>query len=143
MLKFLGFLVVIGLAFGAGVYVGRQGPENVLHKAKQFGAEVVAKTGSVERNVSVRMGLVNAKERLVQAKSDLLDKNYGKATAGLDEAAQALATAKASAGEELREKLQALAGKLSSIKGEIQAVKPGVQAKLDELVKDLDRMIGK
>ncbi|MEK6605817.1 MAG: hypothetical protein AABY77_08010, partial [Nitrospirota bacterium] len=73
MLKLLGFLMVVGLAFGLGVYVGQKGPENVLHKAKQLGADVVARTNSVERSLAVRTGIVNAKERLVQAKSELLD----------------------------------------------------------------------
>ena len=41
MLKFLGFLVVMAIVFGLGVYVGRQGPGNVLHKAKQFGVELI------------------------------------------------------------------------------------------------------
>jgi uncharacterized protein YicC (UPF0701 family) len=143
MLKFLGFLMVVGLAFGFGLYVGRQGPENVLHKAKQFGAEVMAKTGSVERNLTVRMSLVTAKERLVQAKSDLLDKNYGKAVAGLDEAAQALTSAKETAGAELREKFGKAAEKVSAVKTDAQALKPHLQTKVDELVKELDQMLEK
>ncbi len=143
MLKFLGFLVVVGLAFGIGVYVGRQGPDTVLHKAKQLGAEVMAKTGSVERNLALRMSLVTAKDRLVQAKSDLLDKNYGKAIAGLDEAAQALTSAKQSADAELREKFEKAAAKVSAIKTDAQAMKVGLQTKVDEMVKELDQMLAK
>ena len=143
MLKLLGFLVVVGLAFGIGVYVGQQGPEAVLHKAKQLGAEVMAKTGSVERNLTTRMSLVTAKERLVQAKSDLLDKNYGKAVAGLDEAAQALTSAKEAAGAELREKFGKAAEKVSAVKADAQALKPGLQTKVDELVKELDQMLAR
>ena len=143
MLKFLGFLVVMGLAFGIGVYVGRQGPDTVLHKAKQLGAEVMAKTGSVERNLALRMSLVTAKDRLVQAKSDLLDKNYGKAIAALDEAAQALTSAKESADAELREKFEKAAAKVSAIKTDAQAMKAGLQTKVDETVKELDQLLQK
>lgn len=143
MLKFLGFLVVVGLAFGAGLYVGQQGPENVLHKAKQLGADVVAKTSSVERNLAVRTGIVNAKERLVQAKSELLDKNYGRAAAGLDEAAQALNTAKDSAVDDLRGSLEKTLAKVSAMKTDAQALKPGLQAKVDELVKELDQILAR
>ena len=143
MLKFLGFLVVVGLAFGVGVYVGVQGPETVLQKAKQLGTEVMAKTGSVERNLTLRMSLVTAKERLVQAKSDLLDKNYGKAVTGLDEAARTLTSAKASAGAELREKFEKAAAKVSAIKADVQALKPGLQTKVDDMVKELDQMLTK
>jgi len=143
MLKFLGFLVVVGLAFVIGVYVGSQGPETVLHKAKQLGAEVMAKTGSVERNLALRMSLVTAKDRLVQAKSDLLDKNYGKAVAALDEATQALTSAKQSADAELREKFEKAAAKVSAIKADAQALKSGLQTKVDELVKEVDQLLQK
>jgi hypothetical protein len=143
MLKFLGFLVIIGLAFGIGVYVGKQGPETVLHKAKQLGAEVMAKTGSVERNLALRVSLVTAKERLVQAKSDLLDKNYGKAVAGLDEAARTLTSAKESTDAELREKFEKAAAKVSAIKTDAQAMKAGLPIKVDEMVKELDQLLAK
>ena len=143
MLKFLGFLMVVGLAFGLGLYVGQKGPENVLHKAKQLGTEVVAKTGTVERSLMLRTSLVNAKERLVQAKSDLLDKNYGKATTGLDEAAQALAKAKDSAGDDLRRTVEKTLEKVAAMKPDAQALKPGLQTKVDELVKDLDQLLAR
>jgi hypothetical protein len=143
MLKFLGFLVVVGLAFVIGIYVGSQGPDTVLNKAKQLGAEVMAKTGSVERNLALRMSLVTAKERLVQAKSDLLDNNYGKAVAGLDEAAQTLISAKASADAELRGKFEKAAAKVLAIKTDAQAMKAGLQTRVDEMVKELDQLLGK
>lgn len=143
MLKFLGFLMVVGLAFGVGVYVGQKGPENVLHKAKQLGADVVAKTSSVERSLALRTGIVNAKERLVHAKSELLDKNYGRAATGLDEAAQALNTTKDSAGDELRGSLEKTLAKVSAMKTDAQALKPGLQAKVDELMKELDQMLAR
>src|SRR2546428_14157114 len=82
MLRFLGMLTIVGLAFACGIYIGRQGPETLLHKAKQLSSQVLASTSTLERNLSLRTGLVNAKERLVQAKSELLDKNYGRGAAG-------------------------------------------------------------
>src|SRR6266545_4835904 len=104
MLKFLGLLTLIGVAFIGGLYVGRQGPEAVLKKAQQIGDVVVARTSSLERDVTVRLNLVNAKERLIQAKSDLLDKNYGKAEEGMREAQDNLSRAKAAAGDDLKGK---------------------------------------
>ena len=143
MLKFLGFLMVVGLAFGLGVYVGQKGPENVLHKAKQLGADVVARTSSVERSLAARTGIVNAKERLVQAKSELLDKNYGKAVSGLEEASQALAKARDTAGDDLRGNLEKALEKVAAAKTAAQALKPGLQTKVDELVRDLDQMLAR
>lgn len=143
MLKFMGFLMVVGLAFGLGVYVGQKGPEDVLHKAKQLGADIFAKTSSVERSLAVRAGIVNAKERLVQAKSELLDKNYGKAVSGLEEASQALAKARETAGDDLRGNLEKTLEKVAAAKTDAQALKPALQTKVDELVKDLDQMLAR
>ena len=135
--------MVVGLAFGLGLYVGQKGPENVLHKAKQLGADVIARTSTVERSLAVRTGIVNAKERLVQAKSDLLDKNYGKAVSGMEEASQALTRARDSAGDDLRGSLEKTLEKMAAAKTDAQALKAGLQAKVDELVKELDQLLAK
>ena len=141
MLKFLGMITLLGAVFAAGYYVGRQGPDAVFTKARQIGAEVVAKTSSLERDVTFRLNLVNAKDKLVQAKSDLLDKNYGKAEAGLGEAKQHLTHAKEVAGEEVQKKLDSLVEKVSEVTAEARALKAGVQAKLEDAVKDLDALL--
>lgn len=141
MLKFLGMLTLLAGVFACGYYVGRQGPDAVFTKARQIGAEVVAKTSSVERDVTFRLNLVNAKDKLIQAKSDLLDKNYGKADAGLGEAAQLLTHAKEVAGEEIQKKVDSLVAKVSEIRAEAKALKAEVQAKLEDAVKDLDALL--
>src|SRR2546428_14075069 len=111
MLRFLGMLTIVGLAFACGIYIGRQGPETLLHKAKQLSSQVLASTSTLERNLSLRTGLVNAKERLVQAKSEVLDKNYGRAATGLGGGPQALKKALETAGEGTQEKLAEWSGK--------------------------------
>jgi len=141
MLRFLGMLTIVVLAFVCGVYIGRQGPETLLHKAKQLGTQVLASTNTLERNLSLRTSLVNAKERLVQAKSELLDKNYGKAATGLGEARQALKKAMEAAGEEQKEKLEAVMDKVEALKDDVRALKLGLQTKVDEIVKELDQLL--
>jgi hypothetical protein len=143
MLKFLGLLTLVGIAFACGLYVGRQGPEVVLKKAQQIGDVVVARTSSLERDVTVRLNLVNAKERLIQAKSDLLDKNYGKAEEGLREAQDNLARAKAAAGDDLKGKLEGLVAKVAEVAAEAQTMKPGVPAKLEKVVRELDASLAR
>src|SRR2546425_11414043 len=83
MLRFLGTLTIVGLAFACGIYIGRQGPETLLHKAKQLSSQVLASTSTLERNLSLRTDLVNANERLGQANTPVLDKNYGSCDNGL------------------------------------------------------------
>lgn len=141
MLKFLGLLVVVGLAFWLGVQVGQHGPDAAIAKAKQLGTDFFAKTFMAEHKLRVHTNLVNAKERLVQAKSDLLDKNYGKAEAGLEEAVQHLVQAKEAADEDLRKRLDGLLAKVSEVAAHVKALKPGIQAKLDEAVQELDTLL--
>src|SRR5438132_2723113 len=141
MLRFLGMLTIIGLAFIWGVYIGVEGTDAVLHKAKQLSAQVLASTSALERNLSLRSSLVNAKERLVQVKVELLDKNYGKAATGLGEARQALKKAMEAAGEEQKEKLEAVMDKVEALKDDVRALKLGLQTKVDEIVKELDGLL--
>src|SRR2546425_310236 len=137
MLRFLGMLTIVGLAFACGIYIGRQGPETLLHKAKQLSSQVLASTSTLERNLSLRTGLVNAKERLVQAKSELLDKNYGRAATGLGEAPQALKKAMEAAGAETKGKLEEGMDKVEAGKDGGGGGQPGLPAKRGEAVKEL------
>jgi len=143
MLKFLGMLTIVGLAFVFGMYVGRQGTETFLQKARHFGTQVLASTSTLERNLSLRTNLVNAKERLVQAKSELLDKNYGKAATGLGEAWRALKKAMEAAGEESKGKLEEVMDMVEAVQDDAQALRPGLQAKVDEIVKELNQLLTK
>ena len=143
MLKFIGFLVIVGVAFAVGYQMGREGPEVILKKAKELSTEVMARATALERTTSLRTNLLNAKERLVQAKSDLLDKNYGKAVSGLQETAQTLAQAKMSADENIRPKLESLSKKVSGLATEAQALKPGVTGRLNEVIKELDALLNR
>ena len=143
MLKLLGFLFVVGVAFAAGYQMGREGPDVILKKARELSSEVMTRATALERTTSLRTTLVNAKERLVQAKSDLLDKNYGKAVSGLQETAQTLAQAKMAADEEIRPKLESLSRKVSGLAAEAQALKPGVTGRLNEVIKEVDALLNR
>jgi hypothetical protein len=143
MLRFLGFLVIVGITFAVGYQMGRDGPDAIVKKARELGTEVMTRATALERTTSLRTSLVNAKEHLVQAKSDLLDKNYGKVVEGLQETEKALEQAKTSAGEELRLRLNALIKKVSDIETEAKALKPGVITKLNEAVKEVDILLNR
>ena len=143
MLKFLGFLFIVGVTIAIGYQMGREGPDAIVKKAKELSTEVMARATALERTTSLRTNLVNAKERLVQAKSDLLDKNYGKAVSGLQETAQTLGEAKMSADEEIRPKLESLSKKVSGLAAEAQAIKPGVTGRLNEVIKEVDALLNR
>ena len=143
MLKFLGFLVIVGVTFVVGYQMGRDGPDAIVKKAKELGTEVMTRATALERTTSLRTSLVNAKEHLVQAKADLLDKNYGKVVESLQETEKALEQAKTSAGDELRSRLNALTKKVSDLEAEAKALKPGVMTKLNEAVREVDTLLNR
>jgi uncharacterized protein YicC (UPF0701 family) len=143
MLKFLGFLFIVGVMFAVGYQMGKDGPDAIVKKARELGTEVMTRATALERTTSLRTSLVNAKEHLVQAKSDVLDKNYGKAVTSLQDAVTALTQAKTSAGDELRPKLDALIKKVSDLATEAKALKPGVMTKLNEVVREVDTLLNR
>ena len=143
MLNLVGLLFVVGVAFAIGYQVGREGPDVLLKHAKDLSTEVMTKATALERTTSVRTGLLNAKEHLVQAKSDILDKNYGKAVSGLEDSVKALTQAKASAQDDIKPKLDALTRKVSDLASDAQAVKPGMMTKLNEAVREVDALLNK
>jgi hypothetical protein len=143
MLKFFGLLFVVGVAFAIGYQVGREGPEVLIKHAKDLSTEVMTRATALERTTSMRTGLLNAKEHLVQAKSDILDKNYGKAVTGLQDSAKALTLAKASAQDDIKPKLDALTTKVSNLASDAQSLKPGVMTRLNEAVREVDALLNR
>ena len=43
MLKFLGFLFVVGITFAIGYQMGREGPDVIVKKAKELSTEVMTR----------------------------------------------------------------------------------------------------
>ncbi|MGH7259349.1 MAG: hypothetical protein ACREI9_01550, partial [Nitrospiraceae bacterium] len=154
MLKILGITVLLGGVFLLGYYTGQR-PAEVRKAVKELSSEVVDTTKDLSRNVidttqglertlRYRQGLVDAKERLLEAKSDLHDKNFGDATKELAEAVAHLEQAGLT-GEEggKAAKAKALAAKVKDIEGELSKGKTVSKAKMDELQKELDSLLQK
>jgi len=64
MLKFLGFIIMLSVAFVSGVYVGTTGPDAIVKKAKDIGAEVAAKTSLMQRDQTFRSQIRPARQKL-------------------------------------------------------------------------------
>jgi hypothetical protein len=154
MLKILGIIVLLGGVFLLGYYTGQR-PAEVRKAVKELSSEVVDTTKDLSRNVidtsqglertlRYRQGLVDAKERLLEARSDLHDKNFGDATKELAEAVAHLEQAGLT-GEEggKAARAKALAAKVKEVEGELSKGKTGSKAKLDEIQKELDSLLQK
>ena len=81
---------------------------------------------------------------MVQAKSDLFDKNFGEAATQLGEAAEALENVtKGAKQDESILAVRALTGTLREVRLELSMGKPVSIKKLDEIQREVDRQLNK
>ena len=150
MVKFVGILVVLGAAFGLGYFVGQlpmseknSTIDNLKSQMTNLSRNVVDTTMGIPASLRSRQGLLDAKSRLIQAQSDLLDRNYGNASKELTAAADLLDQA----GQAERDSgktatLKAMAGKAREVKLELSMGKTVPRARLDEIQKEVDGYLG-
>lgn len=150
MVKFVGILVVLGAAFGLGYSVGQlpiseknSTIDNLKSQMTNLSRNVVDTTMGIPASLRSRQGLLDAKSRLIQAKSDLLDRNYGNASKELAEAADLFDQAGQAERDSGRTAtLKAMAGKAREVKLELSMGKTVPRARLDEIQKELDGYLG-
>lgn len=158
MKKFLGILLLLAAAFGAGYFVGQR-PVGSLQQAskemertisdlekkvKDMSRNALEAARGIERDLRRRQGLVDAKARILEAREEWLDKNYGDAAKRLAEAADAVE--KALGGESSQQStvtLKDIAGKIRGLRHELSLGKKVSLSRLDEIQKELDRLLEK
>ena len=151
MWKFVAVLALIAASFGLGFYFGQrpvgtlqQTVSDLQQSLKDTSRTIIDTTMGIERDLRRRQGLLDAKSRVVQAKSELLDKNLGDAAKQLDEAVETLEkTAKSAKPDESILALQSLTGTLREVRLELSMGKPVSIKKLDELEREIDRQLNK
>lgn len=154
MLQILGITVLLGGVFLLGYYTGQR-PAEVRKAVKEFSSEVMDTTKDLSRNVidttqglertlRYRQGVVDAKERLLEARSDLNEKNFGDAAKELAEAVTHLEQAGLT-GEEggKAAKAKALAAKIKDVEGDLSKGKTVSREKMSEMQKELDALLKK
>ncbi len=144
MLRFLGLLVLLSGAFGLGYIYGTR-PLGSLEKAvKDVSRNVVDSTMGIERDLRRRQGLVDAKARIVQAKSDLFQKNTSDAAKELAEAVDSLESA-TPGGKQVDPLVQVreLTGKIRQIRLDLSQGKKIPASRLDEIQKEVDVLLTK
>lgn len=155
MLKALGVLIMLAVAFGFGYYIGQRPVDELKKTAHELSEKLVdAKraladlsrkavdaTLGIERNLRVRQGLVDAKSQLIQAKSDLLDKNFGNAAKEMAEVVTDLEKASEAAEHSGQaSKIKALATKAREAQKELAAGKSIPRSRLDEIQQEVDSL---
>lgn len=165
MWKFIAILTLAAGSFAGGYYLGQQ-PDGTVRSAISNLSKRVARseeivgdvrqslqslsqtaldtTLSIERDLRRRQGLVEAKSRVVQAKADVLDKNFGDAAKELAEAVTTLETSvKDIKQDPTADAMVDLAGSLRELRLEMAMGKPVPLKKLEDVQQKMDRLLDK
>lgn len=151
MLKFIGVVLLMVASFGAGYYFGQR-PVGTLQQTvadlqqsiKDLSRNVLDTTMGIERDLRRRQGLVDAKSRLVQAKANLFDRNFGDAAKELAEAVDALeAATKGGKSDDASNAVRDLTSSIREVRLEIAMGKSVPLKKLDEIQHRLDQLLNK
>jgi hypothetical protein len=151
MWKFIAALVLAAGSFALGFYFGQR-PVGTLQQTvldlqqslKNTSRDIFDTTMGIERDLRRRQGLIDTKSRVVQAKSELFDKNFGEAAKQLGEAADTLENAtKGAKQDESILAVRALTGTLREVRLELSMGKPVSIKKLDEIQREIDRQLNK
>ncbi|MFQ5991777.1 MAG: hypothetical protein ACE5NA_05005 [Nitrospiraceae bacterium] len=149
MFKFLGLLVLLAAAFSLGYYTG-QHPVGELNKSlrglaqplQEQSRKFLDSTFGLQSDLTVRQGLVDGKARIVQAKSEMLDRNYGNAVNELAKAAERLEAARdAESGEERKLKIRLLVAKVRETQARLASGKATSTKTLNAMQKELDALL--
>jgi hypothetical protein len=151
MWKLVAVLALTAMSFGLGFYYGQrpvgtlqQTVSDLQHSLKDTSRNIFDTTMGIERDLRRRQGLIDTKSRVVQAKSELFDKNFGEAAKQLGEAAETLDNATKGAKEdESIFAVRALTGTLREVRLELSMGKPVSMKKLDEIQREVDRQLNK
>lgn len=151
MLKAFAIIALAIASFGMGFYFGQR-PVGTLQNTfsdlqqsiKDLSRNVFDTTMGIERDLRRRQGLLDTKSHIVQAKADLIDKNFGEAAKELADAADGLENvAKGTKQDESILAVRALAGSLREVRLEMSMGKAVPMKKLDELQHEVDRQLNK
>ena len=151
MWKFIGALVLALGAFALGYYFGQR-PVGTLQQTigdlqlslKDMSRNVVDTTMGIERDLRRRQALLDTKSRVVQAKAELVDKNYGEAAKQLAEGVEALESAvKGAKPSDQTQAVRGFVGTLQEIRLELTMGKPVPIRRLTELQQNLDKELNR
>lgn len=151
MWKFLGVFFLAVLSFALGFYFGQR-PVGTLQDTvvdlrqsiKDMSRNVIDTTMGIEQDLRRRQALLDTKSTVVQARSDLFDKNFGEAAKQLAEGVNDLETAiKGAKQDPSTQAVRALIGTLQEVRLELSMGKPIPMKRLTELQQEVDRQLSK
>lgn len=151
MWKFIGVLALIVASFALGFYFGQR-PAGTLEETvaglpksiKEVSRNVMDTTMGIEQDLRRRQALLETKSKIVQTRSEVLDKNFGEAAKQLADGVAGLETAiKGARQDASTQAVRAVIGTLQELRLELSMGKPVPMKKLNEVQKEIDRQLDK
>jgi hypothetical protein len=144
MLRFLGLLLLLVGAFGLGYIYGTRPLGNFEQTFKDVSRNVLDTTMGIERDLRRRQGLIEAKARIVQARSDLFQKNTSDAVKDLAEAVDSLESATLGGKQvDPNAQVRELTARIRQTRLDVSQGKKIPASRLDEIQKEVDALLGK
>ncbi len=144
MFKLVGLLVVLGVGFGLGYYVGQNRIDDLREAVVSFSRQTLddALGMGTQQQLRWREGLIEAKGRVVQAKSEVMDRNFGNATRELEGALDSLEGARrAESNRERVARVRTVTTKIRHAKVRLSAGKVVSRSRLDEIQEEIDDLL--
>lgn len=142
MRKFLAILLILGAAFGAGYYVGRQPPEEVQKQLQELSQEVVDQTvGLVEEDLLVQKKFLQAMSGFLDGKAKILAGKPDEAVAELEETLDYLEEAVKMKGEETSDALLETMSKIGDLRRSLADGQAVSQEALDDAQEKLEALL--
>jgi hypothetical protein len=138
----LGWLILFVAGFVAGYYAGQNPVEELQRSVSDLTRSVLDISTGLQRTVRLRHGLVDGKAHVVEAKAEILDKNYGNAATALAQAIENLERASAVERETRgTQKVRPLLEKVREVHLELSMGRPIARTRLDDIQQELDALL--
>lgn len=144
--KFFLYVIIVLSVFGSGYYIGSKKVTVVEERLSKMKSSMEVKILGLEKELSkarVKVKLVEVKDKLLQARTDVMEKNFGNANKQIDAAKEAVEKIVASSDDDTKKTLKPINDILIEIKADIDKLNIKATAKIDDLKKEIDRIIGK
>lgn len=141
--KFILYVIILLLIFGSGYYIGSKKVGLVEERLTKMKSSMEVKILGLEKELSkarVKVKLVEVKDKLLQARIDVLEKNFGNAGKQIEAAKEAVEKAAASSDDDTKKTLKPINDALIEIKADIDKLNLKVTLKIDDLKKEIDRI---
>jgi hypothetical protein len=142
--KLILYVIILLLIFGSGYYIGSKKVTIVEERLSKMKSSMEVKILGLEKELSkarVKVKLVEVKDKLLLAKTEVLEKNFGNAGKQIDAAKEAVEKVASSSDDDTKKTLKPLNVALIEIKADIDKLNLKVTSKIDDLKKEIDRIV--